>query len=65
MMKKYVGFGVPIDMWLRGPLREWAEENLGSMGFSHTEFYYPLQICKMGGLFLQNKENYKIIFRTS
>lgn len=39
-----VGFGVPLHMWLRGPLREWAENLLEEKRLKDDGFLDPSQV---------------------
>lgn len=41
------GFAVPIDSWLRGPLRTWAEELLDESRLRREGFFNPAPIRKM------------------
>lgn len=41
-----MGFGVPIDQWLRGPLREWAEHLLDPATLRRQGYFAPEPVAR-------------------
>ena len=39
-----MGFGVPVDAWLRGPLRDWGEDLLARDHLVDDGFFYPDEV---------------------
>lgn len=53
------GFALPIDSWLRGPLRDWAEELLKERHLKQTGYLNPIPIRKKWTDHLSGKGNWQ------
>jgi asparagine synthase (glutamine-hydrolysing) len=53
-----MGFGVPLDAWLRGPLREWAEGELDARRLRDEGYFDPAPIRQKWREHLQGRRNW-------
>ena len=54
-----MGFGVPMDSWLRGPLREWAESLVGEQRLRDEGFFDPAPIRERWAAHLSGQRDWQ------
>ncbi len=56
-----MGFGIPLDVWLRGPLRDWAEKLLDEKEIKKDGFLNPQPIRELWREHLSGRRNWQYL----